>query len=179
MKWVREFGWLAALVFVAVYFVWLRPARGPDPKEAIAHFEAQRADMEKKRAEWEARRAELDQKLARQRTDHTLFRLRILGEAYRDHLKFEEKPPRAADLAYITDDLNSGRDNEPFVVTWGVDPAKLPNGGAGALLAWETTGDADGSRCVLMADGKTAKVVTAAEFAALPRATPDEKAAAK
>jgi hypothetical protein len=176
MKWVREFGWLAALVFVAVYFVWLRPARGPNPKEAMAHFEAQRADIEARRAEWEAKRAELDRKLARQRTDHTLFRLRILGEAYRDHLAHAKKPPRAADLAYITDDLTSARDNEPFVVTWGVDLGKVPNGG-GTLLAWEKTADADGSRCGLMADGKTAKAVTAAEFDAVPRATPDDKAA--
>lgn len=175
MKWVRDVGWLAALVFAAVYFVWLRPARGPDPKAAIAHFEAQRAELEKQRAEWEARRAEFDQKLARQRTDHTLFRLRILGEAYRDHVDRAKKPPQAADLAYITADLTSVRDNEPFVITWGVDPGKVKDG-AGTLLAWETTAAADGSRCVLMADGKTAKAVTAAEFAALPKAAPDDKA---
>jgi hypothetical protein len=176
MKRVREFGWLAALVFVAVYFLWLRPARGPNAKEAIAHFEAQRADIEAKRAEWEAKRAELDRKLARQRTDHTLFRLRILGEAYRDHLAHAKNPPKAADLTYITDDLTSARDNEPFVVTWGVDLGKVPDG-AGALLAWEKTADADGSRCVLLADGRTAKVATAVEFAALPRATPEGEAA--
>jgi hypothetical protein len=53
----------------------------------------------------------------------------------------------------------------------------VPNG-TGTLLAWEKAGDADGSRCVLMADGKTAKAVTAAEFAALPRAA-DDKAGAR
>jgi hypothetical protein len=178
MKWVRDYAWLTAPVLLVIYFVWLRPARGPNPKEAIAHFEAQRADMEKKRAEWEARRAELDQKLARQRTDHTLFRLRILGEAYRDHLAHAKKPPRADDLAYITDDLNSARDNEPFVIAWGVDLTRLKDA-AGTLLAWEKTADADGSRCALMADGKMAKVMTAAEFAALPQVTPDDKDAAR
>jgi hypothetical protein len=172
MKWVRDYAWLTAPVLLVIYFVWLRPARGPNPKEAIAHFEAQRADMEKKRAEWDARRAELDQKLARQRADHTLFRLRILGEAYRDHLAHAKKPPQPADLADITADLASARDNEPFVITWGVDLGKVPNG-AGTPLAWEKTADADGSRCVLMADGKTAKAVTAAEFAALPKAMPE------
>jgi len=174
MKWVRDYAWLTAPILLVIYFVWLRPARGPNPKEAIANFEAQRADIEKKRAEWEARRAELDQKIARQRTDHTLFRLRILGEAYGEHLAHAKKPPQPADLAYITDDLNSGRDNEPFVITWGVDLGKVKDG-AGTLLAWEKSADADGSRCVLMADGKTARAVTAAEFAALPKATADEK----
>jgi chromosome condensin MukBEF ATPase and DNA-binding subunit MukB len=176
MKWVRDYAWLAAPILFVIYFVWLRPARGPDPKAAIAHFEAQRADLEKKRAEWEAQRAEFDQQQARQRTDHTLFRLRILGEAYRDHLDRAKKPPQAADLAYITGDLTSVRDNEPFVITWGVDLANLKDG-AGTLLAWEKSAADDGSRCVLMADGKTAKAVTAAEFAALPKATPDDRAA--
>lgn len=171
MKW-RDAIWPAALVLLVVYFVWLRPARGPTPKEAIAGFEAQRAEIEKHRAEWEVKRAELDQKLAQQRTDHTLFRLRILGEAYRGHLAAARKPPAAADLAYVTGDLASARDNESFVIAWGVDPARLADGGTGTLLAWEKTADADGSRCVLMADGKTAKRLTAAEFDALPKAKP-------
>ena len=63
----------------------------------------------------------------------------------------------------------SYRDGEPFVILWGVDLARLPDG-AGVLLAWEAKGDADGSRCVLMADGETTKVVTATEFEKLPKA---------
>jgi len=170
MKWVREYAWLPILVLGVVYFVWLRPARGVNPKEAAAQFEAQRAEIERHRAEWEARRAEFDQKQARLRTEHTLFVLRMVGEAYRFHLTYEKKPPQAADFADEAGDWKSQRDGEPLVVVWGVDPARLPDGGAKALLAWEKTADADGSRCVLLADGKTAKVVTAAEFTALPKA---------
>jgi hypothetical protein len=173
MKWVRDYGWLAALIVLVVWFVWFRPGRGPNPKDVIANFETQRAEIEKQRAEWKARSAELDEKLARQRTDHTLFRLRIVGEAYRDHLKYAKKPPQAADLADLVGDITSARDNDPFVIVWGVDLAKVPDGGGGLLLAWEKTGAPDGSRCVLLADGRTAKVVPAAEFQALPKATPD------
>src|SRR5262245_42893931 len=167
MKWVRDYAWVPVLVFLFVYFIWLRPAAGPNPKEAIANLEVQRAALEKQRAEWEARRAEFDLKIARQQTDHTLFRLRIVGEAYRDHLTYAKKPPQATDLADLLGDLTSARDNQPFVIVWGVDLGKLPDQGAGRLLAWEKSGAADGSRCVLLADGKTAKVVPAAEFDAL------------
>jgi hypothetical protein len=57
----------------------------------------------------------------------------------------------------------SRRDGQPFVIQWGVDLTKLASG-VNMLLAWEAKGDADGSRCVLMADGETTKVVTAGEF---------------
>src|SRR5205085_9912441 len=99
MKWVREYAWLPVLALVLVYFVWLRPARGLNPKEAIAQLDAQRAEIERSRAEWEARRAEFDQKQARLQTDHTLFLLRMVGEAYRFHLTYTKRPPQAADLA--------------------------------------------------------------------------------
>ena len=171
MKWARDYAWAAALGLAVVYFVWLRPPRGPDPKAAIANFEAQRAAIEKDRAERDARRAELDAQIARLHTDHTLFLLRMVGEAYRDHLRYAKKPPQAADFTAEAGDWKSQRDNEPFVIVWGVDLGKLPGGGAGLALAWEKTGDKDGSRCVLLADGKTAKVVTAAEFDTLPKAT--------
>ena len=174
MKWVREYGWVAVLVLGVVYFIWLRPARGPDPKEAIARLEKQRAVLAKERAERDTRRAELDAEIARLHTDHTLFRLRILGEIYRDHLGNRKKLPQPADLADVAGDMVSARDNQPFEIVWGVDLAKLPNGGTGYRLAWEKTGAADGSRCVLLADAKTARVATAAEFAALPAAEPEK-----
>src|SRR5688572_15326139 len=126
MKWVREYGWVAVLVLGIVYFVWLRPVRGPDPKEAIARLEEQRAVRAKERAERDARRVELDAKVARLHTDHTLFRLRILGEAYRDHLGSEEKPPQPADLADVAGDMVSARDDQPFEIVWGIDLNKLP-----------------------------------------------------
>lgn len=170
MKWVRNYAWLVAPVFLVVYFVWLRPIGGPNPKQVMADLEAERAVIEKGRADREARRAELDRKVGKLWTDSTLFRLRILGEAYRVHLTHDKKPPRAADLADVLGDVTSARDKEPFEVVWGVDPAKLPNGGTGHRLAWEATAAADGSRCLLLADAKTAKVVTATEFEALPKA---------
>lgn len=168
MKWARDYAWVAVPVLLLVYFVWLRPARGPNPKQTAADLEARRADIEKERADREARRVELDRKIDKLWTDSTLFRLRTLGEAYRAHLTHAKKPPRAADLAGVFGDLTSARDNEPFEIVWGVDLGKLPDGGSGMRLAWEKTAAADGSRCVLMADGKTAKAVTAAEFEALP-----------
>lgn len=172
MKRVWDYAWLPVLGLALVYFVWLRPGPRADPKAAIAALEAQRAEVEKSRAEHEARRADLDTQIAKLHTDHTLYRLRILGEGYRDHLTHDKKPPQAADLAYILGDLTSARDNGPFEVVWGVDPAKLPDGGAKMVLAWEKTPAADWSRCVLLADTRTAKVVTATEFEELPKAAP-------
>jgi hypothetical protein len=169
MKWLRIYGWPIALVLVVVYFVWLRPGPKPNARETIAGFEAQRAQVEKDRAERDARRAEFDAKIAKLQTDHTLFLLRMVGEAYRAYLSHEKKPPQAADFAAEAGDWKSPRDEKPFVIVWGVDLNKLPDGGAGMALAWEQTGGPDGSRCVLMADGKTAKVVTAAEFEKLPK----------
>jgi hypothetical protein len=170
MKWLRIYGWPIALVLVVVYFVWLRPGPKPNAREAIAGFEAQRAEIEKDRVERDARRAEFDAKMAKLQTDHTLFLLRMVGEAYRFHLSHEKKPPQAADLAAEAGEWKSNRDGQPFVIVWGVDLDKLPDGGVGLALAWEQTCGPDGSRCVLMADGKTAKVVSAAEFEALPKA---------
>lgn len=170
MKWLRIYGWPIALVLVVVYVVWLRPLMRPNPKEEIARFEAQRAEIDQQRAEREATRAKFDAKVARLQTDHTLFLLRMVGEAYRAYLTHAKKPPQAADLAAEAGEWNSNRDGQPFVIVWGVDLDKLPNGGSGLALAWEQTPAADGSRCVLLADGKTAKVVTAAEFEMLPKA---------
>jgi hypothetical protein len=172
MKWLRIYGWPIALLLVVVYFVWLRPGPRPNAKEAIAGFEAQRAEIDKHRAEWDAKRAEFDAKIARLQTDHTLFLLRMVGEAYREYLSHEKKPPQAADFAAEAADWKSPRDEKPFVIVWGVDLNKLPDGGAGLALAWEQTPAPDGSRCVLLADGKTTKLVTATEFEALLKAKP-------
>ena len=96
--------------------------------------------------------------------------LRLVGRQYRRYLESEKKPPEVADFREFVDDWKSRRDGEAFVIQWGVDLTKLPGGGAGILLAWEAKGDADSSRCVLMADAETTKVVTAAEFETLPKA---------
>ncbi|MER3416478.1 MAG: hypothetical protein C4297_09740 [Gemmataceae bacterium] len=62
------------------------------------------------------------------------------------------------------------RDNQPYEIIWGVDVTRLPSGGRHLLLAWEKTPDADGGRCVLMADCTTVSYMTAQEFATAPRA---------
>jgi hypothetical protein len=176
MKWLREYWPVAAIIFLVVYFVWLRPNRGPNTKEVIAGFDAEREEIEKHRAEWEARRAEFDAKNAQLMTDATLRSLRLLGEEYRFHLNYEKRPPQATDIADAESLWKSQRDLQPFVIVWGVDPSKLSDKGRGMLLAWEATGDKDGKRCVLMADAQTTKTVTAAEFEALRKATPAVKA---
>lgn len=168
MKWVREYGWLAVLVLGVVYFVWLRPPRGPKPGEV-------QAGIEKQRAEFRDRQAKLEADLARIRTDAILRMLGLVGKAYRGHLAREKQPPTAADFVELVPVWTSDRDDQPFEIVWGVDLNKLPNGGTGHRLAWEKVGAADGTRCVLLADGRTAKVMTATEFAGLPAGGPAER----
>ena len=165
MKWARDNAWILILVLGVVYFVWLRPARGPKPGDL-------QELIEKQRAETAARQARLDAEVARIRTESTLRMLRLVGKAYHEHVAREKTPPQAADFGELLDVWRSGRDDRPFEIAWGVDLGRVPDGGTGRRLAWEQTGAADGSRCVLLADGKTAKVVTAAEFEALPVAVP-------
>ena len=165
MKW-RDAGWFLALALLAAYFLWIRPAKLPNLAETKALVEKHRQFRE----EAEARHAKLEQELAAIRTEATLKLLKIVGQAYRRHLAEEKAPPKADDYKELLDAWKSERDDQPFVIQWGVDLTKLPDGGRGMLLAWEQTGAADGSRCVLMADGETAKVVTADEFKDLPQA---------
>jgi hypothetical protein len=168
MRWLRDIGWLAVLGAVIVLGV-LRPER---PKLADPH--ETRAAFEKLRAEYEEKRAQTEQKLQRElaaiRTDATQDLLRLLGSEYRRHLKAAKAPPQAAVFQDMLEQLRSARDGQQFAVQWGVDLERLPDGGAGLLLAWEQTADKAGDRCVLMADGKTVKVVPEDEFGKLPRA---------
>jgi hypothetical protein len=165
MKWVRDNTWVLILVLGVVYFVWLRPARGPKPDDM-------KAIIERHRAELAARQSRLDAEVARIQTDASLRMLRSVGNAYREHLAREKTPPQAVDFEELLDVWRSHRDDQPFEIVWGVDLTRLPDGGTGRRLAWEKTGAADGSRCVLLADGKTAKVVAPPEFEALPTAAP-------
>jgi len=66
--------------------------------------------------------------------------------------------------------LSSPRDKQPYEVVWGVDAGKLQTPSTETLLAWEQTADADGGRCVLMADCQSAKYVKDEEFQKLPKA---------
>jgi hypothetical protein len=71
------------------------------------------------------------------------------------------------------DCLNSARDEQPFVVVWGVRPSDAAEDGAKARLAWEASNDDLGGRFVLLADSKTVQYLTQEEFALLARAKPD------
>jgi hypothetical protein len=168
MRWLREAGWLVA-VGVVIAAVALRPERKTpaDPNESRAAFEKLRAEFEEKRAR---RERELERELAKVRTEGTQNLLRLVGRAYRRPLAAGKAPPREEDFGDVLDVWRSHRDGQPFVILWGVDLTRLPEGGAGLLLAWEQTADKGGARCVLMADGKTTKVVSDDEFNKLPRA---------
>ena len=166
MRWFRHAGWLVALCLAAyILTAWLpkRNPPAPDPQDVREH-------LEKRRAELDAGQAVRDEALARAQTEGTLDMLRVVGRSYHRRLAQHKTPPREEDVGEVVEYWRSRRDEKPFVIVWGVDLAELPDGGAGTLLAWEQTPDDKGRRAVLMADGKTAKVVTAEEFDRLPRA---------
>ena len=133
-------------------------------------LDALRAAMAKHRADAVERQAAREKEIAKIKTDGTLSQLRLVGKTYRRHLLSAKMPPTEADMTELTDVWRSSRDDKPFVIVWGVDLAKLPDGGAGHVLAWDQTADAGGIRCVLLADGKTAKAIPDAEFLKLPKA---------
>jgi len=162
MKWLRDAGWFVAIGFVVVYLIWLKPKKEPNPNDV-------KALIEQHRTEAAERQARLEQEVAKIDLEATQRLLKQVGKVYREHLATEKKPPQAADFMELMEVWKSRRDGQPFVIQWGVDLTKLP-GGANMLLAWEAKGAADGSRCVLMADGETTQVVTAGEFDKLPKA---------
>jgi hypothetical protein len=168
MRWLRDAGWVVA-VGAVIALAATRSGRKPlpDPSESRAAFERARAEFEEKRAK---REEETEREVSRIRTEATLDLLRSVGRGYRGHLAREKTPPREEDLGEALGVWRSRRDDRPFVILWGVDLGLLPGGGAGLLLAWEQTADRGGTRCVLLADGKTAKVVPEEEFTRLPRA---------
>jgi hypothetical protein len=168
MRWLRDAGWVVA-VGAVIALAATRPDRKPlpDPNESRAAFERSRAEFEEKRAK---REEETEREISRIRTEATLDLLRSVGRGYHWHLAREKSLPRAEDFEEALGAWRSHRDDRPFVILWGVDLGRLPGGGAGLLLAWEQTTGRGGTRCVLMADGKTAKVVPEEEFTKLPRA---------
>lgn len=96
--------------------------------------------------------------------------LQLLGESLVRMRAVKNAPPQAKDFEGTSSTWISSRDDKPFVVLWEIDPAKLPNGGSGTLLAWESTTDNEGGRYVLMADEKTVKYMQNEEFEKTPRA---------
>jgi len=167
MRWFRDTGWIvAAVLALGILFFLPKPAKLPNNDE----LDALRAMIAKHKAESAERQAAHVKEIAKIKTDGTLRGLKLVGEAYREHLAAEKMPPAEADFAELKNSWTSRRDDKPFVIMWGVDLAKMPDGGIGHVLAWEQTADADGNRCVLLADGKTAKVLPDAEFQKLPKA---------
>ena len=164
MQWLRDAGWLVAIVIVVVVLVMRpKPATQSDVNETMAL-------IEKHKAESAERQATHRREIAKIATNGTLSMLRLVGKAYREHLAEEKKPPAEADFAGLKDVWTSNRDDKPFAFAFGADLTKLPDGGIGHVLAWEQTADAEGNRCVLLADGKTAKAMPDAEFQKLPKA---------
>jgi len=168
MRWLRDAGWAVALGIVIVVAImrpeWRKPA---DPTELRAAFEKMRAEFEEKRS---GREQELERELAQIRTEGTQSQLKVVGRAYRRHLVADKVPPREEDLRDIINVCRSQRDGQAFVIIWGVNLTRLPEGGVSMLLAWEQTADKSGARCVLMADGVTTRFVSEDEFKKLPRA---------
>jgi hypothetical protein len=164
MRWLREAGWVVALCLAVYVLTAGLPKRKPqvEPEDA-------RAVLDKSRAEREARQAKRAADLAKLRLDGTLETLRMVGKSYLRRLAQLKSPPREEDMGEVTSLWRSRRDEAPLVILWGVDLNQLPDG-AGVLLAWEQFPDDEERRCVLMADGKTAKLVSAEEFDKLPRA---------
>ena len=165
MRWVRDAGWVvAACLAVVLLKDWLPKKKElPDPQET-------RDAHNKLRAEFEEKQAKRAEAFSRVQTEGTLEMLRSAGRAYLRGLAVTKTPPSEEDFREVIDLWRSRRDEKPFVIQWGVDLSRLPEGGAGVLLAWEQSPDDKGQRAVLMADGKTAKVVTSDEFERLPRA---------
>jgi hypothetical protein len=167
MSWLKELGWLVAVVLAVILLTgWLpkqKQQQFPDPQESRAAFE-------KLRAEFDAKQAMREEVVANARTEGTLDLLRLVGRSYTRRLAQAKTPPQEEDVAEVRDYWRSRRDEKPFVILWGVDLTRLPDGGSGMLLAWEQTADDTGCRCVLMADGKSVKVVNSDEFEKLPRA---------
>jgi len=167
MQWLRDTGWIvAAVLALGIVFFLPKPAKLPNNDE----LDALRAMIAKHKSEAAERQAAHAKEIAIIKTDGTLRGLQLVGEAYLEHLAEEKKSPAEADFAELKDLWTSSRDNKPFVIVWGVDLTKLPGGGIGHVLAWEQTPNGEGNRCVLLADGKTAKVLPDAEFQKLPKA---------
>ena len=102
----------------------------------------------------------------------TLGRLRNLGLLYEATLQ-EGRPPRNFDdLAAHSEprpkQFVSARDDQQFTVVWGM--MKKPEASTTTLLAWESTPDEAGGRCVLMADCARTVYLTKEEFDKAPKA---------
>ncbi|HMP02572.1 MAG TPA: hypothetical protein PKD86_02740 [Gemmatales bacterium] len=105
----------------------------------------------------------------------SLAALRSIGIAYMACLT--SAPPRDAnDLkAYLegpTRNLVSPRDQQPFVICYGVNPSHLPQPAGETLIAWEATADSMGGRCGLYADGR-AVYLPSSEFDQATKAKSD------
>jgi len=90
--------------------------------------------------------------------------MKNIGYAYRLSLAGGSPPANAKDLD--AGKLATMRDMKEHAVEvlYGINPSKLPDGGAGHMLAWEKEPTNDGRRMVLMADCMTVKYMSEEEF---------------
>ena len=163
MNWVRELLWFAGVGLAVVIALYLVPGGANRNRVDLNR------PIEDVRAEFEEKRAQRSEKLDKIQSDGTLETLRSIGRAYRRHIAQVKTPPTEADFRELTAVWHGRRDGKPFVIQWGVDLGAVANP-TGTLLAWESTPDAKGQRCVLLADAETAKLVPETEFEKLPRA---------
>jgi hypothetical protein len=96
--------------------------------------------------------------------------MKNIGKAYQISLNIGGPPANAKDLD--AGKLATMRDMKEHAVEvlYGVNPNKLPDGGAGHMLAWEKEPTNDGRRMVLMADCVTVKYMSEEEFKKTPKA---------
>src|SRR5262245_37321419 len=96
MRWLRDAGWLDAIVVVVV-LIFMRPERPKltDPKESRAAFEKMRAEFDEKRAR---RDQELERELSTIKLEGTQNMLKLVGREYSNHLAGQKSPPQATDF---------------------------------------------------------------------------------
>ncbi|VTR93191.1 unnamed protein product [Gemmata massiliana] len=164
MSWVREIVWFAAVGLAITLAIFLLP--GSKRRGGVDELTQ---SAEQVRSEFAAQRAQRAERLAKVQTDGTLETLRSIGRVYRNHLARTKTPPTADDFRELIGMWRGRRDDQPPVIQWGVDLARVPTP-TGTALAWERTPGADGQRCVLLADAETAKLIPEPEFEKLPRA---------
>jgi hypothetical protein len=98
--------------------------------------------------------------LVEKAVDPTQQRLMLVGQAYRQFSREMRRPPRSAAELMPTlqqkeggqDALQSARDGQPFVISWGLDVMAPRTGTERPVLAYEQQGF-EGSRFVLSTMG--------------------------
>jgi hypothetical protein len=177
----RALRWLGVLVFLlaaggGAYLWWLqhRAGQAQDHLALLKDFKAKNDDWKErwhtKYGAYRKLKEAGDKPPAALLTELTCLRLEWIGLRYRKVALTEGPPREAGDLSKVVPDWKELGQDKPVVIVWGVDRARLTEGGSRALLGWEAKADETGHRCVLMADGTT-KRVDDETFCAMPKVT--------